>query len=88
VDTAALDVLRKDLEMLKANTVSRDDYSALQQDLQHMREDMDKMRSQFHKKILDLMKEVDEEKKIRLNMQVEMDRVKKLVAPDDESDNF
>ena len=80
-DVAAL---KKEIEQLKAGTVSCADYEALQQDLQHMREDMDKMRSHFHKKMLDLMKEVDDEKKIRLNMQVEMDRIKKLVFPDDD----
>ena len=32
----------------------------------------------FNKRTMELMNEVDEEKKIRLNMQVEIDRVKKL----------
>ena len=36
------------------------------------------MKTQFNKRTLELMNEVDEEKKIRLNMQVEIDRVKKL----------
>ena len=84
VSNANIEALKKELEELKLTTVSRADYKVMQQDLQHMREDMDKMRSQFHKKLLDLMKEVDDEKKIRLNMQVEMDRIKKLVFPDDD----
>ena len=39
---------------------------------------MSGMKTQFNKRTLELMNEVDEEKKIRLNMQVEIDRVKKL----------
>lgn len=42
---------------------------------------MNEMKSQFDKRIYDVMKEVDDEKKQRMSLQIEVDRVVKLVAP-------
>ena len=44
-----------------------------------MQDQMTGMRAEFKKEIKKLMVEVDEEKKLRLSMQVELERIKKLV---------
>ena len=72
--------LRKELQLLRDNTVSRDTYNALKTDYNSLRKDLDGLRSQFNKRIMELMTEIDEEKKTRLTMQVELDRLKKIVT--------
>ena len=56
----------------------RHKYDELQSELSAVKENVAQLKSSFNKKLIDLMTEIDEEKKIRLNMQVEIDRVKKL----------
>ncbi|XP_064604055.1 SH3 domain-containing kinase-binding protein 1-like isoform X2 [Liolophura sinensis] len=78
--SAVVDELRKEIRDLKANTVSKAAYNDLKSELDKLRKDMEAMKSAFGKKFVDLMNEVDEEKKTRLNTQVEIDRIKRLVA--------
>lgn len=75
-----MEELQKEIRDLKANTVSKAAYNDLKSELDKLRKDMEAMKSAFGKKFVDLMNEVDEEKKTRLNTQVEIDRIKRLVA--------
>ncbi len=76
---AELEKLRQEVRELRQNSVPREQHVALQEEVQQLRSSLDLMKSQFNKRLLELMNEVDEEKKVRLNAQVEMERVKKLV---------
>ena len=51
----------------------------LKKDMKSMQEQMAAMKTEFKKEVKKLMVEVDEEKILRLSMQVELERVKKLV---------
>ncbi|KAL8614530.1 hypothetical protein ACOMHN_014109 [Nucella lapillus] len=83
-DSAALTLLVEELQRevreVRSQTVSRNEYNDLRSDHQKLKQDFEGFRSTQTKKLMDLMMEVDEEKKLRLNTQVEMERVKKLLA--------
>ncbi|XP_033116838.1 SH3 domain-containing kinase-binding protein 1-like isoform X3 [Anneissia japonica] len=51
----------------------------MKKDMKALKDMMTSMRSDLRKEMKSLMEEVDEEKKLRMNMQVELDRMKKLV---------
>jgi SH3 domain-containing kinase-binding protein 1 len=78
VNSREVQELRQDIQHLKENTVSKVAYNELQTDVKSMREQLDKMRQTFDKRLFELMDELDEEKKIRLSTQVEMERIRKL----------
>lgn len=78
VSGGAIDELRKEIEHLKANTVPKRKFEELQSEYTALKDSVAQLKTNFNKKLIDLMTEIDEEKKIRLNMQVEIDRVKKL----------
>lgn len=65
---------------MKSHTVSKNEYNELRSEYQLLRQEFDQLRTTHTKKLRELMLEVDEEKKLRLNTQVEMERVKKLLA--------
>ena len=48
--------------------------------MQQLREYLELTKANFTKQVYNLMSEVDEEKKTRLNTQVEIERIKKLVS--------
>ncbi|XP_064627176.1 SH3 domain-containing kinase-binding protein 1-like isoform X2 [Lineus longissimus] len=73
-----VDDLRRELQHLKENTVSKVAYSELHTEVKSVREQLDKMRQTFDKRLNELMDELDEEKKIRLSTQVEMERIRRL----------
>ncbi|KAM6987202.1 SH3 domain-containing kinase-binding protein 1 [Aplochiton taeniatus] len=52
----------------------------LQTELRNLREEMEHMKNQHNKEIKLLMNELDEEKKIRLSLQVDMQRMKKKMS--------
>jgi len=52
----------------------------LHADVQQLRSDFENYRRAQEKRLSDLTAELDEEKKIRLNIQVELERLKKRVA--------
>ncbi|ELT97110.1 hypothetical protein CAPTEDRAFT_160605 [Capitella teleta] len=73
-----VDQLKREIEQLKTNMVPKAQYDELLTEVKTLTEQMGNLKSLFQKRMLDLMNEVDEEKKVRLNMQVEIDRIKKL----------
>ena len=64
----------------EAGAVSHADLVHLQQDVARLREDLDQMKRLHDRRIANLVTELDEEKKTRLNLQVEIDRLKKRLA--------
>ncbi|KAK7477627.1 hypothetical protein BaRGS_00031105, partial [Batillaria attramentaria] len=82
--TAALMRLVEDLQRevreLRSHTVSKNDFNDLHSDYRRLKQEFETFRTTTSKKLRELMMEVDEEKKLRLNTQVEMERVKKLLA--------
>ncbi|KAL8592787.1 hypothetical protein ACOMHN_045941 [Nucella lapillus] len=83
-DTSALTRLVEDLQRemreLRSYTVSKNDYNDLRSEHLRLKQDFEVFRANHSKKLRDLMTEVDEEKKLRLNTQVEMERIRKLLA--------
>ena len=68
------------MEELKASTVRKEDYDSLHSELQQQRKDIDILKQNFNKRLIGLMNEVDEEKKLRVTMEVEVKRIKDLVT--------
>jgi len=60
--------------------LSHADLVQLQQEMVQLREDLEQMKRLHDKRINGLVAELDEEKKTRLNLQVEIDRLKKRLA--------
>ncbi|XP_076467251.1 CD2-associated protein-like isoform X10 [Babylonia areolata] len=83
-DTAALthlvEELQREVHELRSHTVSKNDYNDLRSEYLRLKQDFDVFRASHSKKLRDLMMEVDEEKKLRLNTQVEVERVRKLLT--------
>jgi hypothetical protein len=75
-----VDELQREMRELRLSSVSKNEYNDLRSEHLRLKQDFESFRNQHTKKLRDLMLEVDEEKKLRLNTQVEMERVKKLVA--------
>ena len=71
--------LQREVRQLRSNTVSKNDYNDLRSDYLRLKQDFEMFRSNYSKKVRELMVEVDEEKKLRLTTQVEVERVKKLL---------
>jgi len=57
-----------------------DEAGDLHSELQQLRSDFETFRRTHEKRITDLTAELDEEKKIRLTLQVEMERIRKRLA--------
>lgn len=72
--------LQRELRDLRAHTVSKNDYNDLRSDYLQLKQDFESFKASISKKLRELMMEVDDEKKLRLNTQVEMERIKKLLA--------
>ncbi|XP_013421485.1 SH3 domain-containing kinase-binding protein 1 isoform X5 [Lingula anatina] len=79
-DAKLIQELRQEMKEMKESTVSIEKYNDLKKDLNELKAQFMEFRNTSNKRILDLMNEVDEEKKIRLNTQVEIERIKKLVT--------
>lgn len=75
-----LEEVQRELRDLRANTVSRSTYLEMRADYDRLKQEVESFKSSSTKKIRELMMEVDEEKKLRLNTQVEIERIKKLLA--------
>ncbi|XP_071115071.1 SH3 domain-containing kinase-binding protein 1-like isoform X5 [Haliotis cracherodii] len=75
-----LEEVQRELRDLRANTVSRSTYIEMRADYDRLKQEVESFKSSSTKKIRELMMEVDEEKKLRLNTQVEIERIKKLLA--------
>jgi len=57
-----------------------DETGNLQAEVQQLRRDFESFKHSHEKRLADLTAELDEEKKIRLTLQVEMERLKKRLA--------
>lgn len=64
----------------KPGSVTLEMFANLQKEVDHLKEQLDKMKKDHEKTLLQLMSEIDEEKKNRFNIQVEIDRIKKLIT--------
>ena len=78
---ALVESLHREVEQLKATSVSAEKHEVLQAELAQLREEFLSLKSKMNSRITDLMDEVDDEKKIRLTMQVEIERIRKLTKP-------
>ena len=76
----AIDELRKEFSELRANSVSKAAFNELKVENEQLKKDLDTVKSTYSRRMRDIMSEVDEEKKIRLSTQVEMERIRKIVA--------
>lgn len=76
----AIDELKKEMHELKANCVSKTVFNELKVENERLKQELDSVKSNFSRQMRNLLTEVDEEKKIRLSTQVEIDRIRKLVA--------
>ena len=65
---------------MKPGSVTLEMFTNLQKEVDHLKEQLDKMKKDHEKTLLQLMSEIDEEKKNRFNIQVEIDRIKKLIT--------
>ena len=72
--------LQKELHDLKANTVSKAEFNELRAENERLRSEFETFKTQHTKKLKNVVLEVDEEKKLRLTTQVEIERVKKWMA--------
>lgn len=59
---------------------THEQYVELQREVVQLREALEQTRKSHDKRINDLLAEIDEEKKVRLNLQVELERLKKMIA--------
>ena len=64
---------------LKTSTVSKATFDELKQENEKLRQEVDTLKATSNRKFRDIINEVDDEKKIRLSTQVEIERIKKLV---------
>ena len=78
--TKLLEQLQKELQDLKANTVSKAEFNELRVENERLRSEFETFKTQHTKKLKNVVLEVDEEKKLRLTTQVEIERVKKWMA--------
>ncbi|XP_076357730.1 SH3 domain-containing kinase-binding protein 1-like isoform X3 [Tachypleus tridentatus] len=75
-----VDNLKKEMNLLKSTSVNKGDYNDLQKQVKQLEDSVEMQRKHYSKFVVDLMKEVDEEKKLRMALQVELDRIKKLTS--------
>ena len=76
----AIDELRKEFSELRAISLSKAAFNELKVENEQLKKDLDTVKSTYSRRMRDIMSEVDEEKKIRLSTQVEMERIRKIVA--------
>ncbi|CAG5135714.1 unnamed protein product, partial [Candidula unifasciata] len=75
-----LEQLQQELADVKANSVSKSAFMELRVQHEKLKVEFESLKKIHSVKIRDLANEVDEEKKLRLTTQVEIERVKKLLA--------
>jgi SH3 domain-containing kinase-binding protein 1 len=73
--------LKQEIELLKEFTTKlSNDYKQLQIESKSQKQSNDEQLQKFQKKLKDLVEEIDEEKKTRLALQVELERIKKTLT--------
>ncbi|CAL1546853.1 unnamed protein product [Lymnaea stagnalis] len=75
-----IEQLQREINELKANSVSKAAYNDLRAEHEKLKSEFESMRNAHSKKFRELENEVDEEKKLRLTTQVEIERVKKFMS--------
>ncbi|KAH9524985.1 SH3-domain kinase binding protein 1 [Bulinus truncatus] len=75
-----IEQLQKELQELRANSVSKAAFIELKNEHEKLKIEFETMRNVHSKKFRELENEVDEEKKLRLTTQVEIERVKKFMS--------
>ena len=76
--SSLVDDLRGEIERLKATSVSSEKHEALRADVTQLRDEFAALKTKMSARISELMDEVDDEKKVRMTMQVEIERIRKL----------
>jgi hypothetical protein len=72
--------LKGELDLVKKeSTRTNSDYKGLQSELGEIRRGHDEQMKKMQKRLQDLISEIDEEKKTRLALQVELERLKKTI---------
>ena len=72
--------LKDELDTIKKNsTQSQSDYKSVQNELNDLKKVHDEQMKKMQRKLVDLINEIDEEKKTRLALQVELERLKKTI---------
>ncbi|CAH1799899.1 unnamed protein product [Owenia fusiformis] len=79
ISTEQINELKSEIKHLRSETVSKETHERLRKDFDSLKEQFDHLKRQLNKRMIDLMTEVDDEKKKRLNTEVEIERLKKLV---------
>lgn len=77
---SSIEDLRREFVELRANTVSKAAFNELRAENERLKQELENVKSTYSRRLKDIMNEVDDEKKIRLSTQVEMERIRKLVA--------
>ncbi|XP_003738765.1 uncharacterized protein LOC100905170, partial [Galendromus occidentalis] len=72
--------LRAEVKRLREHSVSKEEFNNLVSQMKTLQETMESNRAHYSKMVRDLMAEVDEEKKQRMTLQVEIDRLKKITV--------
>ncbi|XP_055887611.1 SH3 domain-containing kinase-binding protein 1-like isoform X6 [Biomphalaria glabrata] len=75
-----IEQLQKEMQELRANSVSKTAFNELKAEHEKLKLEFETMRNVHAKKFRELENEVDEEKKLRLTTQVEIERVKKFMS--------
>ncbi|XP_012943936.1 SH3 domain-containing kinase-binding protein 1 [Aplysia californica] len=75
-----LEQLQRELQELKANSVSKAAFNELRAEHDRLKLEFENFKNHHTKKLRDVILEVDEEKKLRLTTEVEIQRVKKWMA--------
>ncbi|XP_036367020.1 SH3 domain-containing kinase-binding protein 1 isoform X3 [Octopus sinensis] len=69
-----------EIKELKKEMVSKSCYDELKADNEQLHQEIEALKSSFQRRFRNIVNELDEEKKVRLNMQVEIDRMKMLIS--------
>ncbi|KAK3597309.1 hypothetical protein CHS0354_010940 [Potamilus streckersoni] len=80
VSQSALEELRREMRDLKASMVSKTAFNELKAENEQLKNELEHIKNLYSRRFKDIMQEIDDEKKIRLSTQVEMERIRKLVT--------
>ncbi|GAB1605485.1 SH3 domain-containing kinase-binding protein 1-like isoform X1 [Argonauta hians] len=69
-----------EIKELKKDMVSKSSYNELKATNEQLHQEIETLKNSFQRRFRSILNELDEEKKVRLNMQVEIDRMKILIA--------
>lgn len=79
VQNSAVRSFAEATEHPSASYATQEQYVELQREVAQLRATLEQTKKSQDKRFRDLVAEIDEEKKVRLNLQVEVERLKKMV---------